>query len=106
MASAEDILRLRKITAEEDSTTYEDAYLGALLDAEGTLSKAAVVIWKEKAAKASVLVNTSESGSSRSANQIYTNAVRMIELYAKESAEDPSTPAADDYPFVVDIERA
>lgn len=102
MASAEDIATLRRMINEPSTATYSDVVLGALIDEKG-LDATAAQVWSEKAAAASVLVNTSESGSSRSLQQIHSNALAMANFYGGRVTQEV---AATDAPMVIDIERA
>ena len=102
MASAEDIATLRRITNEPGNDQYTDEALSAYLDAEGSVDAAAAVIWEEKAARASNLVNVSESGSSRSLNQIYSNALEMAKFYSGRANDTVESSTA---PFTTPIER-
>lgn len=81
MATVEEVATLRRITAEPGTDNYTDEALSGYIDAAGSVDGAAAAIWQEKAAKASKLVNVSESGSSRSMQQIYQNALDMAKFY-------------------------
>lgn len=104
MATPEAVASLRRMVDEPGTETYTDETLSALLDASASAESAAASIWREKAAKASTLVNVSESGSSRSLQQIYQNAEAMAKFYGSAS----STPVVDtsSTPFTVTAERA
>lgn len=102
MATVEDIATLRRITNEPGTDTYTDEALSAYLDAAGSVDAAAAVIWEEKAARASNLVNVSESGSSRSLNQIYQNALDQAKFYAGRVTTVETAGAV---PSVTPIER-
>lgn len=83
MATVEQIKTLRGMIDEQDSTTYDDITLAAQIDqADGDVDLAAASIWEQKAARFSTLVDTSESGSSRSNSQVYKNARDMAAYYA------------------------
>lgn len=104
MATVEELLALRRMAAEPTTDTYTDDALSALIAAEGSLDGAAAVVWREKAAKAATLVDTSESGSSRKMQQVHTNALKMAEFYASASTA-PSPVVETNAPFTVGIER-
>lgn len=103
MAEAVAIAALRRMVDEPGTETYTDEALSALLDSKESAEAAAAVIWREKAAKASTLVNVSESGSSRSLQQIYANAESMAKYYDSKSG----TPVVDtsSAPFTSAVER-
>lgn len=102
MASSEDVARLRRMADEPGTSTYTDEALSALIDAEGSLDAAAAVVWREKAAAAATLVNTSESGSSRSMQQVHQNALEMAKFYAGRVTTVAETT---DAPFTVGTTR-
>lgn len=103
MATQADINTLRRITNELDDTFYTDLTLADYLDANGSVDAAAAVIWQEKAARASNLVNVSESGSSRSMQQVYQNALDQAKFYSGRAGTDAGSSS--DVPFTVPIER-
>lgn len=104
MATAEEVAALRRMADEPGTETYTDDALSAILDAASTLDGAAAVVWREKAAKASTLVNVSESGSSRSMQQIYQNALDMAKFYGGR-ADATDGVGADAKPFTVGVSR-
>lgn len=92
------------MVAEPTTATYTDEALSAIIDAEASVEGAAVVVWQEKAAKYAALVNTSESGSSRSNSQLHQNALNMAKFYENRLPSDEAvTPTR---PFSVPVERA
>lgn len=104
MATIEDIATLRRITNEPGIEFYTDESLGLYLDDLLSMDSAASVIWQEKAARASNLVNVSESGSSRSNQQIYANALDQAKFYAGRVTTEVVADA-DVAPFTTPIER-
>jgi len=84
MATPDEVAELRYKTglAPTDDTYGDDAALSDLIDSEGSVNAAAAQIWQWKAASYSTLVNTSESGSSRSMGDLYKNALGMAAFYS------------------------
>lgn len=103
MASAEDVLRLRRMVGEPGTETYTDEALLALLAADPSPESVASGIWQEKAARYADLVNVSESGSSRSLSDLHKNALRFAEYYGRLSGGAPEPVA--DAPMTVPITR-
>lgn len=85
MASAEDVARLRRLTNEPTTTPYDNLVLSAYIDNNGSVTKAAAEIWREKAAKYSALVDTTEGSSSRRLSQLRDAALKMADQYALEA---------------------
>lgn len=78
MASQDDLDALHRVTGlPANDTDYPDALLSALIDNQGTVAAAAAVIWREKAASMAMMVDTTESGSSRKLSQLSANALQM-----------------------------
>jgi hypothetical protein len=69
---------------------YTDAQLSARLDAASSPEALAAVVWRERAAGYSTLVNVSESGSSRSLGDLYKNALAMAVYFDKAQPGDSS----------------
>lgn len=105
MATVEEIEALRRMVDEPTQDPYTDATLSAYIDEAGSLDGAAAEVWQEKAAKASTLVNTSESGSSRSLGQIHQNALNMAKFYSARAGTDEVVDISD-APFTAAIERS
>jgi hypothetical protein len=103
MASAEDVLRLRRMVGEPGTETYTDEALSALLDGNPSVESVAAGIWQEKAARYADLVNVSESGSSRSLSDLHKNALRFADYYLRASGGEPEVVA--DAPMTVPITR-
>jgi hypothetical protein len=75
MATNDDYLRLRRMTGEIGSKTYNDTDLDEFITlAAGDLNLAASAIWREKASAYADLVNMSEAGSSRSNSDLFKHA--------------------------------
>ena len=106
MATNEQIAALRRMVAEPGTETYLNTELSALIDEAGTLDKAATIIWGEKAAVAAELVNVSESGSSRSLQQIHSNALSMAKYYDSRSTVAEEVVDLGDAPFTVGTVRS
>ncbi len=100
MATESEIARLRRVTdLAANDAVYTDELLSALIDELGFEATAAS-IWKEKAASFAGLVDTTESGSSRSLSQLYKNALEMSGTVGP--AEEAVTSGGS---FTVEIER-
>lgn len=104
MATTEQVATLRRMVAEPTTATYSEEALSAIYDAAGSAEAAAVVVWQEKAGKYAALVNTSESGSSRSNSQLHQNAINMAKFY-QGKVDDAVSPTSS-LPFSVPVERA
>lgn len=77
MASAGDILQVRRNTNEPDTSgTYSDSVLSNMIDELG-LEGASAAIWSEKAATYAELVDTTEAGASHKFSNLHQNALRM-----------------------------
>jgi hypothetical protein len=103
MATQELIDELRRATDVVDTAEpYTDAFMGMLIDREGSVDAAAYVVWRGKAAEYAKLVNTTEGASSRQMGQLHDHAMKMIELYGRLSTVDTAIETS---PFTVGIER-
>ena|SRR5690242_1961129 len=80
MATSQDILRLRRLADYTETDPYDDPDLSVMIDQRG-MNGAAFDLWSERAAQLASLVNTSESGSSRSAGDAYKNALAMAKHF-------------------------
>lgn len=67
---------------------WDEARVNAMLDAGMKPDDIALEYWETRMARTSTLVNVSESGSSRSLSDIYTNALKMAEYYRKKKADE------------------
>lgn len=95
MASAADVAALRLLIADTDPNNqrFTDQELSDILDAAGSQNKAALIVWENKAASASEIVNVSESGSTRSMGDIFKNAQAMIAYFkGRVKDDDPTEP--------------
>lgn len=104
MATDEDVAAVRRMAAEPGTETYSNDAISALVDAKGSREAAASAIWSEKASGLATLVNTSESGSSRSLGDLYKNAQSMANFYANQVKEETAAETPD-YPFSTAITR-
>lgn len=92
MATAEEIAAFRLLIDESDDVApYDDLALSARLDAATSEQALAKQIWLEKAASYAGMVNTSESGSSRSLSDLHKNALAMAKGFGED---DPTAPGA------------
>jgi hypothetical protein len=99
MATQDQISTLRRMTAlTDDDAVYTDSLLGGLIDDLG-FETAAAQIWKEKAAAAATLVDTTESGSSRALSQLRKGFLEMA------TAVNPVVDSTGGGSFTVEIER-
>lgn len=88
MADAQQILALRQLVDDVDAPQmFTDEYLSAVIDAAASMDEAAVVVWEAKAARLSTMVNVSESGSSRSNSQLYTNALSQLKYFRDKTTQ-------------------
>lgn len=69
------------------------------------LRECAALIWEAKAAEAVAMVDTSESGSSRSMGQVHGHALKMAERY-RAPATGPSPASLADRPQSTKVIRA
>lgn len=107
MASDDQLGSLRRAAdVPVDDTTYTETLLGALIDLSG-VNKAALIIWREKAAGYAKMVSMSEGGSSRSMSDLYNNAMKMVEMYQKIVADEDEgvIDAIEGTAYTVPIER-
>lgn len=88
-ATAEEILRVRLDIDEPTSTVFDDDMITSIItEADNDLLTAAALLWGYKAARFAGLVDTSESGSSRSMSQLYKNAMAMQANFEKRAKAD------------------
>lgn len=81
--------RAADVPASDD--VYPDSLLADILDAAGSVTAAAAVIWREKAAAYAKMVTMAESGSSRTLSDLYKNALAMADANAAAGAS--TTPS-------------
>lgn len=92
--ASDDLLRLRRMTGEDDVSKYTNADMQNFIDdAGGNLNKAAAVIWGEKASSYADLVNITEAGSSRSNSDLFDHADKLRRMY-QGLVDDEETPVA------------
>lgn len=82
------VRRIRGYVGEPDSDTYTDSMILGIYQAEGSVNAAAARIWREKAAAYADLVNTSESGSSRSLGDLQKKALDMADQFTTLAGVD------------------
>ena len=92
MAEQTDIDAIKKLLPAD--STWTDEEIGALLDAGNSSNRIFEKYWQKVASDAYAVVSISESGSSRSLEQIYKNALELAKYYgdlakAEEQADDP-----------------
>lgn len=85
MATIEDIATLRRYINEPTQDPYTDIALSTLIDAGTSVRSVAADIWREKSAKYSELVDTTEEGSSRKLSQLLSNAQKMADFFDEEA---------------------
>ena len=101
MATAEEVLELRKATATEaDDPEYTYEVLSGMIDDLGTVAAAAAAVWGHKAASYAEVVDVNESGSSRRLSQLHTQALAMKDHYSQSSVSQTAAGS-----FTVEIER-
>lgn len=100
--TTDQIALLRKMVDEEDDSNGWTVVALNLVaaqhineDGSYAINGIAGSIWRAKAATYVEMVNTSESGSSRSAGQMFDHAIKMAELFegSNGDGEDGSIPA-------------
>lgn len=81
MADAVTIADLRRLIDEAvDAEPWTDVYLSGRIDGwTGTINGLAAVMWREKAASYSGLVDIQEGNSNRKLSQLYTQALKMAD---------------------------
>lgn len=88
MATIDD---LRRVTNEPkgDSEYNDDVLLDVLESTDGSLPKAAAVVWRWKAAKSAELVDMVEGETSRKLSDLHDNALKMAAEFEKEADVPP-----------------
>lgn len=104
MATPEEVASVRRMAEDALTTEHTDEVLSGLVDSKGSAEAAASALWQEAAGRYSKLVSTSESGSSRSMQQIHANMLAMAKHYASIKPIDEVVVEVN-YPFTTDIER-
>lgn len=85
MATAEELLEVRKNTNEPNEDTFEDATLMAYIDTLGGVDAASAKVWELKASAYADLVDVSEAGASRKMSDLNKNALAMQKLYSDKA---------------------
>lgn len=83
---------------------YSNLILSGMIDGIGVYASAAS-IWRRKAAKLAALVDTQESGSSRSMSQAYKQAIQQAEHFQKLADAEVIVVEQTSRPIVHRIER-
>jgi hypothetical protein len=86
MATLTDITNLRRIT--NGAEGYTDQQLNEMFDSGMTERQIAYRIWNEIAASSAVLVDVSESGSTRKLGDLHRQALSMAAAYAPSADID------------------
>lgn len=82
MATASEIIAVRKNVNEPSEESFSDEAVAELIDSDG-VDLASAAIWRTKAAAFSEMVDTSEAGASRKASDLFKNANAMAEHFEK-----------------------
>lgn len=101
MATDAELARFRRMTdLESDDETYSDTLLDGMIEDLG-FAGAAGQVWREKAASAATLVDTTESGSSRRLSGLKDAYLKMA------TSVDPADPipTTAGRSFTVEIDR-
>lgn len=111
MALTDDQLaQVRRMVADTTSETWSDddlrAAAEAFLNSDGSYNLRGLTasLWEERAAGAWELVQTSESGSSRAAQQAFDHALAMAKRFKDDDSSDGTDPTAQ-YPRSTRIVR-
>lgn len=98
MASQEDIDAFKQLLPSNYATYgWNDAIIGALLDAGKTENSMLMQYWDKVAAETAEFADMSESGSSRSLSTVHKNAVAMAKMYrdlVNKEEEEEEAPTA------------
>jgi len=90
-----------KIESDAESHGWDDDKITAYLGDGKTANRIAAIYWNRRAQETLYLVNVSESGSSRSLDQVYPRMVEMANMYTRlADAEDDSGPSETSTRFV------
>lgn len=95
--SVDQLSRVRRMTGDNDSSFWTDTQLQNAAEAFNVagvydLRALSASLWEEKAATWSVLVQTSESGSSRAAQQQFDHAIVMAKRFKEDAGVVPVDP--------------
>lgn len=80
MASASDILEVRRNTNEPDVAVYPDILIGEYIDSLG-VAGASARIWRLKAAKYADLVDVTEAGATERFDQLHKKALAQADYW-------------------------
>lgn len=100
MADADEIAKFRRMAdLEDDDTVYSDTLIDGMIEDLG-FPTAVATVWREKAAAAASLVDTTESGSSRR-----LSGLRSAYLDMADKIDPPAIDGVAGKSFTVEIER-
>jgi hypothetical protein len=107
--TADQLAQLRRMVADTTAEVWSDDLLQAAAEAYATtdgydLRALSASLWEERAASAWELVQTAESGSSRSAQQAFDHAVVMAKRFGDDSSSGTDNTTV--YPQNTKIVRA
>ena len=94
--TVDELAQLRRMVSDADQEFWDDTMLQdaavAFQNADNTYDfrSLAASLWEEKAAKWATLVNTSESGSSRSMSQQFDHAIVMAKRFRESGSDEPT----------------
>jgi hypothetical protein len=100
MASVSDIALVRRNTNEPTAESFDDPFIGTLIDAAG-VDGASAEVWRLKAGRYAELVNVSEAGASESLGDLHKQALSMEQEYLGRVAIAVTAT----HPRVSEIER-
>jgi hypothetical protein len=100
MATESELARFRRMTdLDPEDETYTDSLVDGMIEDLG-FETAAATVWREKAAAAASLVDTTESGSSRRLSALKDSYLAMAKQIVDESIPDRAKAS-----YTVEIER-
>lgn len=105
MATPEQIAKLRQLINEPDSAEWPDERIAVFVDGSSNLSLAAADAWAVKAGELFLVVDVSESGSSRKLSGAYSNAMKMAAYYRGVGKEEEGADSQVGAPFSIPIVR-
>lgn len=94
--SADELAQIRRMVSDADQEFWSDLLLQdaaeAYVSTDGSydLRSLAASLWEEKAAAWAKMVNTSESGSSRSMSQQFDHAIVMAKRFRESGSDEPA----------------
>jgi hypothetical protein len=101
VATEAQLEELRRLVSEPDNEPpYTDQVLLDRIDAESDLRKLAGILWTEKAARYSELVNVQEGSSRRDLGKLHEQALSMAQHFGDDAASSTSFRRARTRPIV------